>query len=179
MVPVRVCVTAFVCVLRLCHGCAEKQHQNTQTKQNMGSQGMDVTTMIQRLMADNVKQWTDTRTARTSISSQLAHDPAFVRMRPGVYALKALLTDEVRWCGCRVVMVVCHVGVKPQPSSGRPCTKHMVKAEKCIHRTRTPTPYPPLLHPGNCKSACGPAGGCRSQIIQKGSCIGRAAAKPC
>lgn len=65
--------------------------------------------MIHRLMADNVKQWNDTRTARTSISSQLAHDPAFMRLRPGVFALKPLLTDEVLGtplpCGCTSLTV--------------------------------------------------------------------------
>lgn len=76
--------------------CRHLLRIHQQQSQDVGKEGMDVTTMIHKLMASNVKQWTDTRAARTSISSLLAHDPAFLRIRPGVYVLKALLTDEVR-----------------------------------------------------------------------------------
>ncbi len=51
--------------------------------------------MIVKLMSSGTKQWTDTRSARTSLSSLLTHDPAFLRLQPGVYALKALVSDEV------------------------------------------------------------------------------------
>lgn len=61
-----------------------------------GPEGLPVTE-IYACLADKgaTSAWPDPRAAKSSIASTCAHDPAFVRLKQGVFALRALVPQEV------------------------------------------------------------------------------------
>ena len=51
-----------------------------------------------------VKRWEDQRIAKSSVASSCTHDPAFVRLQKGRFALRALRPDlEVMPSPCALV----------------------------------------------------------------------------
>ena len=63
--------------------------------------------------ASGVKHWEDQRIAKSSVASSCTHDPAFVRLQKGRFALRALRPDlEVtfslaHWSGNLLLHLLC------------------------------------------------------------------------
>ena len=48
---------------------------------------------MEAVHASEVKHWEDQRIAKSSVASSCTHDPAFVRLQKGRFALRALRPD--------------------------------------------------------------------------------------
>lgn len=59
-----------------------------------GERGMTLAEMAQAIIDRGLKQWDDFKTARNSVASTIGHDPAFVRIGPGTFALSVLMDPE-------------------------------------------------------------------------------------
>ncbi len=64
-----------------------------------GYDGLDTGELVEAVHASGVKRWEDARIAKSSVASSCTHDPAFVRLQKGRFALRALRPDlEVMPC---------------------------------------------------------------------------------
>ena len=54
---------------------------------------MDTSELVEAVHASEVKTWEDARIAKSSVASSCTHDPAFVRLQKGRFALRALRPD--------------------------------------------------------------------------------------
>ena len=70
-----------------------------QALKEAGYDGLDTSQLVEAVHASGVKTWEDQRIAKSSVASSCTHDPAFVRLQKGRFALRALRPDlEVRLC---------------------------------------------------------------------------------
>ncbi len=70
-----------------------------QALKEAGYDGLDTSQLVEAVHASGVKTWEDQRIAKSSVASSCTHDPAFVRLQKGRFALRALRPDlEVRPC---------------------------------------------------------------------------------
>ena len=58
-----------------------------------GYNGLDTGELVEAVHASGVKRWEDPRIAKSSVASSCTHDPAFVRLQKGRFALRALRPD--------------------------------------------------------------------------------------
>ncbi|KAH7617532.1 putative Tyrosine-protein kinase BAZ1B [Nannochloris sp. 'desiccata'] len=57
----------------------------------VGESGMSINELATTIMERGLKHWDEVRQARNSIASTCGHDPAFVRVAPGKFALRCLV----------------------------------------------------------------------------------------
>ena len=70
-----------------------------QALKEAGYDGLDTSQLVEAVHASGVKTWEDQRIAKSSVASSCTHDPAFVRLQKGRFALRALRPDlEVHFC---------------------------------------------------------------------------------
>ena len=73
--------------------------RTTQALKAAGYDGLDTGELVEAVHASGVKRWEDARIAKSSVASSCTHDPAFVRLQKGRFALRALRPDlEVMPC---------------------------------------------------------------------------------
>ena len=58
-----------------------------------GCDGLDTGELVEAVHVSEVKRWEDPRIAKSSVASSCTHDPAFVRLQKGRFALRALRPD--------------------------------------------------------------------------------------
>ncbi len=64
-----------------------------QALKSAGYDGLDTGQLVDAVHASEVKVWEDQRIAKSSVASSCTHDPAFVRLQKGRFALRALRPD--------------------------------------------------------------------------------------
>ena len=64
-----------------------------QALKEAGYDGLDTGQLVDAVHASEVKVWEDQRIAKSSVASSCTHDPAFVRLQKGRFALRALRPD--------------------------------------------------------------------------------------
>lgn len=78
-----------------------------QALKEAGYDGLDTGQLVEAVHASGVKTWEDQRIAKSSVASSCTHDPAFVRLQKGRFALRALRPDlEVRLCFLKLTNAV-------------------------------------------------------------------------
>ena len=78
---------------------ALKAERAAQALKAAGYDGLDTGELVDAVHASEVKRWEDQRIAKSSVASSCTHDPAFVRLQKGRFALRALRPDlEVMPC---------------------------------------------------------------------------------